>query len=103
MQHKAAQRREKRANGKESGIQNWVQQELAVLVSTVDAECSLEKLMQDRAQLTHELEKLKASASDDPESETQIAELTEYIAVRNAQIADLQQKIMESDQGNGDR
>ena len=101
MQQKAqAQRREKNASNKDSGITNWVRQEMAVLLSTVDAEASLEKLMQDRADLASSLETLKSSGKDSPNSKQQIADLTEYLDLRNAQIADLQKQIMESDQGN---
>ncbi|KAK1120467.1 hypothetical protein K0M31_012444 [Melipona bicolor] len=78
-------------------IRNWLIQEIEVLVSTIDAEYSLEKIMQDRASLVCTLEEFQNS---NDVNETKIAELNEFLALRNAQITDLQQKIVESDQEN---
>ena len=77
-------------------IRDWLIQEIEVLVSTIDAEYSLEKIMQDRASLVCMIEELQNS---NDVNETKIAELNEFLALRNAQITDLQQKIVESDQG----
>ncbi|CAL7949262.1 unnamed protein product [Xylocopa violacea] len=96
LQKRAIIRKEKlRTNIDE--IQNWVTQELEILESTVDAEYSLEKLMEDRASLTRMLDKLRNSSDV---NETKIAELDEFLELRNTQITDLQQKIIESDQEN---
>ncbi|XP_024883411.1 chromosome-associated kinesin KIF4 [Temnothorax curvispinosus] len=94
MQRKAIQRQERKANSKEE-IKTWMAQELEVLMATVEADYSLEKLMQDRASLVHQLEQLKKNSDPDEE---ELMTLTEFIELRNAQIADLQQKILESDQ-----
>jgi len=71
-------------------------QELEVLMATVEANYSLEKLMQDRASLVHQLEQLKKNSDL---NEKELVTVTEFIELRNIQIADLQQKILESDQG----
>ncbi|XP_012268166.2 chromosome-associated kinesin KIF4 [Athalia rosae] len=99
-QSKAQQKREKSGNA--VGIQAWVTQELEVLTSTIDAERSLERLMQDRALLTSTLSKIKANKHkyDAITYEKQITELSEDLQLRNAQISDLQQKILASDQEN---
>ena len=89
------QRQEKKANSKEE-IKTWMAQEMEVLMATVEADYSLEKLMQDRASLVHQLEQLKKNNDLD---EKELATVTEFIELRNIQIADLQQKILESDQG----
>lgn len=78
-------------------IKNWLVQEVEILESTVVAEHSLEKLMQDRAHLTSILNEFQNSSSDTEEQK--ITELKEFLNLRNIQIADLQQKIVESDQG----
>jgi len=65
-------------------------------MATIEADCSLERLMQDRASLVHQLEQLKKNGDS---NEEELATVTEFIELRNAQIADLQQKILESDQG----
>lgn len=98
-QSKAQQKRDK--SGNPLGIQAWVTQELEVLTSTIDAERSLERLMQDRALLTSTLTKYKQNKHkyDSATYEKQISELTEDLQLRSAQIADLQQKILASDQG----
>ncbi|KZC08147.1 Chromosome-associated kinesin KIF4A [Dufourea novaeangliae] len=96
LQKRAATMRKEKANNTDK-IKNWLTQEVQILVSTVDAEYSLEKLMQDRASLAAMLEKFRNST--DPNIE-QISELTEFLDLRNTQITDLQQKIVESDQEN---
>lgn len=95
MQKKAMQRQERKANSKDE-IKTWIAQEFEVLTATIEADYSLEKLMQDRASLVHQLEELK---KNDNSNEEELATITEFIQLRNAQIADLQQKILESDQG----
>lgn len=77
-------------------IKSWLTQEIEILISTIDAEYSLEKLMQDRASLTSMLERFKNSNDI---NETKIAKLNEFLNLRNTQITDLQQKVIESDQG----
>ncbi|KAL0122222.1 hypothetical protein PUN28_007163 [Cardiocondyla obscurior] len=95
MQKQATQRQERKiANSKEE-VKTWISQELEVLMATVEANYSLEKLMQDRASLVPQLEQLKRNNDQDEEA---LATITELIEIRNAQIADLQQKILESDQ-----
>lgn len=95
MQKRAIERQEKKANSKDE-IKTWVGQELEVLMATIDADLSLEKLMQDRASLTCKLEQLKQS--NDPNEEER-ATLIKFIKLRNTQISDLQKEIVESDQG----
>lgn len=89
------QRQERKANSKEE-IKTWMAQEFEVLMATVEANYSLEKLMKDRTSLVRQLEQLKENSNP---NEKELATLTEFIELRNAQIADLQQKILESDQG----
>jgi len=95
MQKKALQRQEKKANGKDQ-IKTWVAQELEVLTAIIEAKYSLEKLMQDRTCLIYQLEELK---KNDDTNKEEFATMNEFLQLRNAQIADLQQKILESDQG----
>lgn len=95
MQKRAIERQEKKANSKDE-IKTWVAQELEVLMATIDADLSLEKLMQDRASLSYQLEQLKQSNNPNKE---ECETLAKFIKLRNAQIADLQKEIVESDQG----
>lgn len=95
IQNKATQRQGKKINGKDE-IKTWVAQEIEVLMATVEADYSLKKLMQDRATLSHQLEQLKKNSSP---NEEELVTVTNFIEIRNAQISDLQQKILESDQG----
>ncbi|KAH0949886.1 hypothetical protein HN011_002770 [Eciton burchellii] len=96
MQKKAQQRQEKKANSKDQ-IKTWVAQELEVLTAIIEAKYSLEKLMQDRTCLIYQLEELKKNGDSNKE---EFATMNEFLELRNAQIADLQQKILESDQEN---
>ncbi|XP_029043821.2 chromosome-associated kinesin KIF4-like [Osmia bicornis bicornis] len=96
LQKRAAMRKDKMSNNTDR-IKNWLVQEIEILESTVAAEHSLEKLMEDRAHLTSILNELQNSSDTD---EQKIGELVEFLNLRNIQIADLQQKIVESDQEN---
>ncbi|XP_033227656.1 chromosome-associated kinesin KIF4 [Belonocnema kinseyi] len=100
-QRKVQQKRNEKTTNKDS-IQSWVSQEMEVLLSTVDAECSLERLMQDRALLVNQLKGLRDKKDDYEPSvfQKQEGDLVEFIELRNTQITDLQQKILESDQEN---
>lgn len=100
-QRKVQQKRSEKANSKEH-IQSWVSQELDVFLSTVDAECSLERLMQERALLVNQLKELrdKKNEYDKDIFQKQEIDLVELIELRNTQISDFHQKIVESDQEN---
>ncbi|XP_043274536.1 chromosome-associated kinesin KIF4 [Venturia canescens] len=100
LQRKAQSKREKNSNSKSNGMRDWVQHEYAILTSTIEAEASLEKMIQDRAVLSKELETLKTTSSGSPSSSNHITQLKEFLDLRNTQIADLQREIMESDQDN---
>ncbi|XP_031370407.1 chromosome-associated kinesin KIF4A isoform X1 [Apis dorsata] len=97
LQKKTIMRKEKINSTNTEKIKSWLTQEIEILISTIDAEYSLEKLMQDRASLTSMLEKFKNSNDI---NETKIAKLNEFLTLRNTQITDLQQKLIESDQEN---
>lgn len=73
-----------------------MRQELEILLSTVDAENSLQKLISDRNFLKCQLEELKNDSNVD---KTELAELNEFLTLRNTQIQDLQQKINEANEG----
>ncbi|PNF43510.1 hypothetical protein B7P43_G09319 [Cryptotermes secundus] len=104
---KSAQERRLQQHGTAAKVQLWIDQELEVLVSTIDAERTLEQLMEDRAVLHGQLDQLKTQLQQSEVSgedlfgiEEDIRQLNEDIDLRNAQIADLQQKIIDSDQEN---
>jgi hypothetical protein len=56
---KSVQERRLQQHGTAAKIQLWIDQELEVLVSTVDAERTLEQLLEDRAMLHGQLDQLK--------------------------------------------
>lgn len=93
---KNAQKQRLNSNsGKTEAIHQWVEQELELMGSLVAAQHTLEGLMEDRGTLNVQLEALKKENPKDPN----IASIHEDIQLRNAQIADLQQKILAGDQG----
>ncbi|EDW26518.1 GL12940 [Drosophila persimilis] len=71
---------------------SWVERELEVILSVIDAEHSLEQLMEDRAIINSHYNQVKSGG--DPK---QLAMIEEELEMRNAQIADLQQKVCFSD------
>lgn len=56
---KSAQERRLQQHGTAGKVQLWIDQELEVLVSTIDAERTLEQLLEDRAILHGQLDQLK--------------------------------------------
>lgn len=94
LQKRAIQRREKTSH---ADIHHWVQEELEILQSTVQAQYSLEKLKEDKAYLASQLAELQLQ--NDSANQEQISELMEYVELRNNQIKDLEKHIEESNQG----
>lgn len=76
-------------------MQHWINEELELKGSLALAEHTLKGLMDDRGTLTSQLKNLKAKDPNDPN----IKILQEDIQLRNAQISDLQQKILAGNQG----
>ncbi|ALC49955.1 Klp3A [Drosophila busckii] len=101
-QRAAQAQRQKHAKNPAAGykIEALVDRELEVILSLVDAEHSLEQLMDDRAIINahyNELKLQQASAENAAEHEQQLANLDEELEMRNAQITDLQQKVCSHD------
>ena len=76
-------------------------QELEVLLSTVDVECTLDKLKRDRAFYAKQLAELQLQneSQNSLPDQTHISELMEFVELRNKQIKEMEQNIMESNQG----
>ncbi|XP_026478055.1 chromosome-associated kinesin KIF4A-like [Ctenocephalides felis] len=107
-QKNAQTRRLQIGPGKADQVRAWVEQEVDVALSTVDAQKTLEQLMEDRASLQQKLEIIKAKPLSNNENEQtpneeiekERKQLQDDISFRTAQIADLQEKIIASDQEN---
>ncbi|XP_014372213.2 chromosome-associated kinesin KIF4 [Papilio machaon] len=87
---------------KTGAIQQYIEQELEVHLSIVEAEKSLNELMEYRAWVTEQIAILKNSPDDEANRE-KLAELENDLALRKAQISDLQQKMLIADQENKTR
>lgn len=101
---------ERLGNLKGDRIISWVDQELEVFVSTAEAERTIEQLKKDRTSLCEELSKLKSNLSNNDLSnddrkkiDNEIELLEQDIDLRSTQIADMQQKIMDSNQGKSNQ
>lgn len=95
MKRKQAQ--ETRFVGKAEKVAAWLKEEMEVFVNLMEAESTLTDLLEDRATLQHQLDELKANpeTAECPE----IKSLEEDIELRSVQIQDLQQKVLDSDEG----
>lgn len=92
---KAIQAQRKNAtSGKIEHKLSWIDQELEVIMSVIEANHSIEQLMEDRAALTARLQEIKDSSTGDAND---ISSIEDEIQMRNAQINDLQQRIISSD------
>ncbi|KAH8387539.1 hypothetical protein KR093_007683, partial [Drosophila rubida] len=74
-----------------------VDRELEVILSLIDAEHSLEQLMEDRAIINAHCNQIKETGQPEGEQAQLLASLEEELEMRNAQIADLQQKVCSND------
>ncbi|XP_047536832.1 chromosome-associated kinesin KIF4 isoform X1 [Vanessa atalanta] len=101
-QKQTAMKRNAKGSVKAGAVQQYIEQELEVHLSIVEAEKSLEELMEYRAWITEQIETLRNS-TDDQNNRKKIAELEDDLALRKAQISDLQQKILTADQENKSR
>lgn len=66
--------------------------------SIIEAQASLSFLMEDRANLNDQLAQLKAV--EEPTNEDLIRQIESDIETRSAQITDLNQKILDFDEGS---
>ncbi|CAG9799552.1 unnamed protein product [Chironomus riparius] len=78
-------------------VQNYIDHELIVLISTVDAKNAMQSLMNDRGMLLERLQNLKSTVNKSDAIEKEIVQLEEDLEMRNAQITDMRAKLMETD------
>ncbi|CAO1366456.1 unnamed protein product [Diamesa serratosioi] len=78
-------------------IQTYVDHELQVLMSAVDAQLTLKSLMNDRGLLTERMGTLVSTVNKTENILSEIEQLKDDLAMRNAQISDLRQKIIQTD------
>ncbi|CAF4799032.1 unnamed protein product [Pieris macdunnoughi] len=92
-------KRNAKGNVKSGAVQQYIEQELEMHLSIVEAEKSLEELMEYRAWITEQIEFIRNSTDSEANSK-KLEELEDDLALRKAQISDLQQKILTADQEN---
>lgn len=78
-------------------IQTYIDHELMVLMSTIDAKIAMQSLMNDRGLLTERLMNLKSAVNKTEKLELEITQLEEDLEMRNTQIGDIRAKIMQTD------
>lgn len=87
----------KSAAEKTEVIQTYIDHEIQVLFSNIDANITMQSLITDRGMLTERLSNLKATVNKTKEIEEEIIQLEEDLEMRNAQIADIRQKLVQTD------
>lgn len=78
-------------------IQTYMDHELELLMSSVDAKIAMQSLMDDRGTLNERLINLKAVVNKTPELENEIVQLEQDLELRSSQILDMRQKVMQTD------
>ncbi|XP_011182052.1 chromosome-associated kinesin KIF4A isoform X2 [Zeugodacus cucurbitae] len=82
------------ASNKIEQVISWVERELEVIVTFIDAEHSLEQLMEDRVIISTRIAELQKQSPEAGSGTAQeLDTLREDLEMRNAQITDLQQKV----------
>lgn len=92
------QERRVQNNGKLEKIQQFVSQEVEILSSTIEAKKTLETLIEERTTLVQQVENYKNNP-DITDCSERCEQINTEIDVITAHITDLQQKILDSDQG----
>ncbi|XP_044263818.1 chromosome-associated kinesin KIF4A isoform X2 [Tribolium madens] len=89
---------ESKNSGKNEKIGCWMRQEFDVHMHLIEAEATLKGLLEDRATLQQQLDKLR----ENPENldESQVQEIESDMEMRSVQIQDLQQKLLDSEEEN---
>lgn len=72
-------------------IQTYLEQELSLMMSTVDAKIAMQQLMGDRGLLTERMMNLKSTVNKNASIENEIKQLEEDLEMRNTQIADIRE------------
>lgn len=78
-------------------IQTYIDHELMVLMSNIDAKIAMQSLMNDRGLLTERLMNLKSTVNKNEAIDLEIKQLEEDLEMRNTQISDIRQKVMQTD------
>lgn len=81
----------------QENIATWMEQELEILISVIDAKQMLEQLIDERSEINLRLLKLKKISNKSNECKMEVEQIEENLQVRNAQILDLQEKIKSTD------
>lgn len=95
LQKKASARREKAFKDRED-VKSWIYQEVEVILSSVDAECAVEKLKQDKEIFEGRLAELQ---QDEHGDEKEMSEIKDILETRAKQIEELEKHIKEFNQG----
>ncbi|XP_056635115.1 chromosome-associated kinesin KIF4 isoform X1 [Diorhabda sublineata] len=90
------QSQESRNIGKAEKIEPWLKQEFDLCVNFIEAETTLNVLLEDRATLQLQLDQLKNNG--DVADSSEIKSIEEDLELRSAQIQDMQQKLLDTDQ-----
>lgn len=93
---KNAKRPNKQQNGKVDHIKGWLDEEVEMILSVIDAKQSLDQLIEDRSVMNLQLNRLKKQFEITDAEQSEMATLQEDIEMRNAQISDLRDKIATS-------
>lgn len=78
-------------------IQTYIDHELMVMFSLIDAKIAMQSLMNDRGLLNNRLLTLKATVSKSDSLVEEIKQLEDDLEMRNTQIADIRNKIAQTD------
>ena len=78
-------------------VQSYIDHELMVLMSTIDAKLTMQSLMNDRGLLNERLMNLKSTVNKNDSINYEIKQLEEDLEMRNTQIVNIRDKVMQTD------
>ena len=78
-------------------IQNYIDHEVMVLITTIDAKIAMQNLINDRGLLMERLISLKCTVNKTEQIENEMKQIEQELEMRKTQIGDIRAKILETD------
>lgn len=78
-------------------VQSYLEHEITLITSTIDAKITMHNLMKDRGILNERLINLQSTVNKTEQLEEEIKQLEEDLEMRNVQIGDLRAKVIQTD------
>lgn len=99
MQKKANLRRDQKNTTNKETLKTLMEHDLAVVLSTAEAQCTLDRLISDKEELEKNVNLLLDTCGEEAKNSQQMEEIMDCLQVRKNQIEQLTAHLSETEQG----